>query len=740
MGRIESVKRKGKAKDAVIESKDQRWHCRNRITLVFGSNDIEELDTYIYEEHSVKFKTVNFHQAKSKAVEEILDNCIDEFYRGHVTEIHTTLTEDGKTVTVSDNGIGFPLAKIPQVYSEFRTGSKFKDEETDKKGFLHRTLGQNGLGAAATCLTADEFKVSVRHYNSKKEQTYTFIDGALKVKKTKPKAFSGHSGVTVSVTLSKEVYKNPIIDEDLLRKRIIDLAYNNPGLAFYFNGDKYHYQKGLFELAHRIDELHAQHFGDYSYVYETINTKKKKVKGMIDMSLSFSIHKASEEREKYISFVNSTPTYDGGFHHDKIRRAFINSIKDKLERAAKKEKVKVVDNDILMGLTFVLGITMPNPRFESQTKRKLVRDLFLEKGLDEFMSKNVDKFLRKNKDYLEVILERAKSRHKYQDLKDAAKTARKQKRQRVEKLLDANERKKRELCSLFICEGDSAIGGLRSARNKLHQGGIALRGKPMNVAQAGIKDILNNQEFSDIMASVGLALGQEAELAKMRYSKVVFLADSDVDGGHINTLLTNFFYQFWPELFEMGCIQIAKAPLFEVITDKKTHYFESDKELEGFRDTTAEKIREIHRNKGLGEMSPEAWKFVLSKEKYTEITAADAGRAKEMLNICFGKDTNLRKELLMDVNEGEETSVTLGKDEGDFKAPVKKAKKVAKKKVVKKAAKKVATSSAKKKAGKKVSKKAAPVKKTSKKVAKKTKKKAKKKVSGKLADMINYID
>ena len=117
MGRIESVKRKGKAKDAEIESKDQRWHCRNRITLVFGSNDVEDLETYTYGEHEVKFGTVKFHQAKSKAIEEILDNCIDEFYRGHVTEVHTVLSEDGKTVSVEDNGIGFLTTKIPQVYS-----------------------------------------------------------------------------------------------------------------------------------------------------------------------------------------------------------------------------------------------------------------------------------------------------------------------------------------------------------------------------------------------------------------------------------------------------------------------------------------------------------------------------------------------------------------------------------------------------------------------------------------------
>ncbi|TNF31706.1 MAG: hypothetical protein EP319_01380 [Deltaproteobacteria bacterium] len=711
---IQQVKRRGKTKDAEIESKDQRWHCRNRITLVFGSNHTEELDTYIYGDNSLEFKTVKFHQAKSKAIEEILDNCIDEFYRGHVTEVHTFLSEDKKTVIVEDNGIGFPLAKAKQVYSEFRTGSKFKDEETDEKGYLFRTLGQNGLGAAATCLTSDVFKARIRHFNTKKEQTWTFIDGALKVNKTTPKAFKGHSGVRVELQLAKEVYKNVIIDEDLLRKRIIDLAYNNPGLTFYFNKEKYFYENGLFDLAKRIDEKSAQLIGDDKFVYETTNTKGKKVKGRIDMHLSITLDPSSDDRERFISFVNSTPTFDGGFHQDRFRRIFINSVKDKLERHSKKEKITLVDNDVLTGMTFICGITMPNPRFESQTKRKLVRDAHLEKGIEFLMNKYMDKFIRKNKDYLELVMERAKSRHKFQMLKDASKKSRKAKKQRVEKLLDANERRDRSQCTLFICEGDSAIGGLRSARNKLYQGGIALKGKPMNVAQANIKDILNNQEFLDIMASIGLTLGQEVEWDKLRYSNIVFLADSDVDGGHINTLLTNFFYSFWPELFEQGSIQIAKAPLFEVETDGGVVFLETPGQLEELKKKKTTKIKAIHRNKGLGEMSPDAWKYVMSRDTYTKITVDDKKTAKAMLEVCFGKDSNPRKDLLLD-QEGENVSVTRTTPRKGAKTASTGEKKVAKK-TAKKAAKKVT-----KKAAKKVTKKTAKA--TTKKATKKTTKK-----------------
>lgn len=649
---VGEVKRKGpKVKEALIESKDQRWHCRNRVTLVFGSNDIEELDTYIYTKDSLEFKTVKFHQAKSKAIEEILDNSIDEFYRGHVTEIHVDLSDDGKVVSVQDNGIGFPLAKIKDVYTEFRTGSKFKDEEVDDKGFLYRTLGQNGLGASATCLTSDFFKATIRHYNSKKEQTYEFIDGALKIKKTAEKPFKGPSGVKVELTLAKEVYKNQVIDKELLRKRIIDLAYNNPGLTFYFNDEKYMYKKGLFELATRIDPNTAQLFGDEVFEYETTNIKGAKVKAKYDLHLSLCFDKKSDDKEKMISFVNSTPTYDGGFHHDRIKRLFINSVKEKLERTAKKDKLTLVDNDVLAGFTFIIGIVMPNPRFESQTKRKLVRDTLLEKALETFMADGVAKFMRKNQELLDHILERARSRQRLMDLKDASKLAKKGKKQRVEKLLDANERKDRTKCALFICEGDSAIGGLRSARDKLYQGGIALKGKPMNVSQASIKEVLENQEFADIMSSIGLAIGQKADPNELRYSKIVFLADSDVDGGHINTLLTNFFFTFWPEMFEMGMIQIAKAPLFEVITDKGTIYCESPDELEKLKVRKDIKIKEIMRNKGLGEMSQDAFKHVLNRKDFTKISVKDMGASKNMLETCFGKESQLRKDLLIDSDE-----------------------------------------------------------------------------------------
>jgi DNA gyrase/topoisomerase IV subunit B len=638
-----------KIKEAQIEAKDQRWHCRNRVTLVFGSNDVEDLDTYLYKGDELDFKTVKFHQAKSKAVEEILDNCIDEYYRGHVATVKTTLSDDGLVATIEDDGIGFDLKKIPMVYTEFRTGSKFKDEELDSKGFLHRTLGQNGLGAAATCLTSDSFKVTVKHHNSKKMQTYTFLDGANKTKKTPPKTFKGKGGVKIELTLAKEVYKNNKIDSRLLRKRIIDLAYNNPGLKFTFNGETFHYKKGLVELAARITPGDVHHLGDDKFVFSGVSEKKKKYKAQIDLSVSIVIDAQSEERENYISFVNSTPTYDGGFHHDRVKRLFINHTKDKLERAAKKEKVTIMDNDILAGMSFVIGIIMPNPRFESQTKRKLVRDKDLDKSIEEFMENTVPKFFRKNKDFLEKVVERAKARQRFTAMKDASKLTRKAKKQRVEKLLDANERKHRDLCSLFICEGDSAIGGLRSARNKLYQGGIALKGKPMNVSQASIKDVVANQEFADIMASTGLVIGQPIGETKLRYSKIVFLADSDVDGGHINTLLTNFFFTYWPELFEEGRIQIAKAPLFEIITGKEPIYAESEQELEEIKKRSDIRIQEIQRNKGLGEMNPDQlWETTMNPENRTlmKVTVDDVLDTDQIFSVLMGDQVEPRREFV----------------------------------------------------------------------------------------------
>jgi DNA gyrase/topoisomerase IV subunit B len=641
---ISRVKRAEKIKDAIIEAKDQRWHCRNRITLVFGSNDLEDLETYLYENDQVVFKTIKFHQAKNKAIEELLDNCIDEYYRGQVTEIHISLSEDNKVVTVEDNGPGMPLDKVVLVYSEFRTGSKFKDEEIDNKGYLLRTLGQNGLGAAATCLTSEYFKVRIRHYNSKTEQTFNFIDGAIKVNKSKKKSFHGHSGVRIELQLAKEVYKNDDIDRTFLRKRVIDLAYNNPGLTFYFDKEKFHFKKGLSEFALKVNP--NAFTSTHQYAYDITTKNNKMAKGLIELSFSIITDPSREERERFISFVNSTPTFDGGFHHDRIKRLFINFIKEKLEKSARKEKFSIIDNDILQGVTFILGIVMPNPRFESQTKRKLVKDNHLDRAINELMA-SMDRFCRKNREFLDAIVERSKTRNRFLELKEASKISKKQKRIRVDKLLDANERRKRDKCTIFICEGDSAIGGLRSARNKLYHGGIALKGKPMNVAQASITDILNNKEFNDIMLSIGLTIGVPADIENLRYRKIVFLSDSDVDGGHINTLLANFFFTFWPELFAQGIIHLTKAPLFEVICEKKRLFAESIDELERIKQKQP-KIREIQRNKGLGEMSTEAFKYVLNRETFTKITIEDMQNAKNMLSVCFGRDTNLRKELLID--------------------------------------------------------------------------------------------
>jgi DNA gyrase/topoisomerase IV subunit B len=208
----------------------------------------------------------------------------------------------------------------------------------------------------------------------------------------------------------------------------------------------------------------------------------------------------------------------------------------------------------------------------------------------------------------------------------------------------------------------------------------------------------------DIMSSIGLTIGQKADVSELRYSKIVFLADSDVDGGHINTLLVNFFFTFWPEMFEQKAIQFAKAPLFEVITDKETMFVESEEQLAKLKKSAA-KIKEIQRNKGLGEMSPEAFKHTLNREEFTIIQVDDMPSAKHTLDICFGKDTNLRKELLLDT---ESTGLTAG----DLEEPKKGAR---------------AKTKMSKNTKVKIQAKAEPVKSLAKKAIVKTTKKAKKK-------------
>lgn len=638
--------RKNKVKEHAIESKDQRWHTRNRITLVFGSNDLEHLDTYLYDDNiNPYFTTIDFHQAKSKAIEEILDNSIDEFYRKNVKEIKITLKDDGKTVIVEDDGIGFDVTKIKSVYTEFRTGSKFKDGEVDTKGYLGRTLGQNGLGASATCLSSDYFKATVKHHNTKKVKTVEFFNGAETVKGNQTKTFKGKSGVKIELRLAEEVYGDNNVSKELLRKRIIDLAFNNKGLKFSFNGEVFQFKKGVEEMIEKFSNT-GQVLSSEN-ISQDMLFKKKKVKGLFDISISLSYDTSSYDKEKFVSFVNSTPTYDGGFHHDRVRRIFINKVKEKLGRECKRRKIELIDNDVVSGMIFLIGIIMPNPRFDSQTKRKLVKDPYLEKSLESSIDNNIEKYFRKNKEYLESVLEKAESRSRVDDLKKAEKKSKQNKRMKIAKLLDANEKKNRSKCTLFICEGDSAIGQLRSSRDKLYHGGIPLKGKPLNVLQASVKDVLNNQELMDIAGAVGLTIGQPPIKELLRYSSIVFLSDSDVDGGHINTLLVNFFYRFWKELFDMKVIKVTKAPLFEVISTTGSVYFaENESDLTNLKNNKKLKIKIIQRNKGLGEMSKEAWDYVVDKNDYTVIKITDKKGSEEIIETCFGKDTLKRKELL----------------------------------------------------------------------------------------------
>jgi DNA gyrase subunit B len=633
-------------KEAIIEKKSQRWHSRNRVELTFGSNSIEGLKTHTYKDKELVFSEFQFHQAKNKAIEEIIDNSIDEYLRGNVKHIKVTLSEDRETITIEDDGIGFDVSKIVPVYSEYRVGSKFGDNESDENGYLSRTLGQNGVGSSATCLTSDLFEVTVRHKSKKKEKTVVFVDGANKIKEKRTKKFSGKSGVKITLKLSPEVYGDALLDESYIRKRIIDLSYINPGLKFTFNKEVFFTKKGLEELI----PLLPSHKGNYlvkryQHTYVTKDSKKKPVKGLIDLDILTFFNKKSAEREEFISFVNSTPTFDGGYHHDKVRRFFINSIKDKLKKEAKRQKIDISDLDICMGMVFVINLVIPNARFESQTKRKMVKHSFLEKAIESAMGESMSLFFRRNKDFLEQVIERAKKRKQQDFLKEASKLAKKSRKKKVAKLLDANARKDRSKCQLFICEGDSAIAGLRSSRDQETQGGIPLKGKPLNVLSCDIKDVIKNQEYQDIISAIGLDLSKSSDREEMRFPEIVFLADSDVDGGHINTLLINFFFKFWPELFKNGQVKLAKAPLYELETNKGLLFCSTDSELEKLKSKKSLKIKRINRNKGLGEMSREAWDYLMKETEYQTLLIDDESEIQKVLSICFSKDSGPRKEL-----------------------------------------------------------------------------------------------
>ncbi|MCC6599235.1 MAG: type IIA DNA topoisomerase subunit B [Crocinitomicaceae bacterium] len=557
-------------------------------------------------------------------LKEIIDNCIDEFVMGYGKTIDISIKDN--LVVVRDYGRGIPLGKVIDCVSRINTGGKY-----DSRAFK-KSVGLNGVGTKAVNALSDYFKVeSFRDGQTKMAE---FTRGEIK-KDNKIASSGDKSGTKISFVPDEKIFHHFQFRAQYIERLLWNYAYLNTGLTIVFNGQKFKSENGLADLlAANLSE---------EPLYPAIHLKGEDIEVAITHTQSYG--------EEYYSFVNGQYTTQGGTHQAAFREAYVKVVRDFYQKDY--EAV-----DIRSGIVSSIAVKVIEPVFESQTKTKLGSTEIEPngKGLKpfvlEFLQKALDNFLHKNPDHASALQKKIlQSERERKELSGIAKLARERAKKanlHNRKLRDCKVHfsDKHELSgetTLFITEGDSASGSITIARNVQTQGVFSLKGKPLNTFGLTKKVDYENEEFNLLQA----ALNIEDGLDGLRYNKVVIATDADVDGMHIRLLMITFFLQFFPDLVKARHLYVLQTPLFRVRNKKETIYCYSDTE----RQQAVAKLGarpEITRFKGLGEISPDEFKYFISENIRLEpVVIVKDVHIKEMLEFYMGKNTPDRQDFII---------------------------------------------------------------------------------------------
>ncbi|MEJ6720140.1 MAG: DNA topoisomerase IV subunit B [Akkermansiaceae bacterium] len=595
-----------------IKSLDWREHIRMRPGMYIGKlGDGSSPDDGIY-----------------ILLKEALDNSVDEFVMGHGKEITITIDDEGR-VEVRDYGRGIPLGKLMDCAAKINTGAKY-DSEAFKK-----SVGLNGVGIKAVNALSDFFEIQA--WRDGKTKAIEFSKGEVVEEMKSPKADPSGEGTRVAFDVDRSVFpKRTNFRVAFVEKMCRYYCYLNPGLALVFNGKKFKSRNGLLDLLK--EEM------DDAPLYDPIHLNGK------DIDVAFT-HSASSS-EDYYSFVNGQNTTQGGTHLAAFREAMVKVIREFYKK-------NYDPSDIRAGITGVISVRIEEPVFESQTKTKLGSATVAPEGetvrtfIGNFLKEELDNFLHKHPPVAEAIQKRIlaaeKERKELSGVKKLARDRARQTKVHNKKLRDCRahlntKHKRREDTTVFLTEGDSASGSITKCRDVETQAVFSLRGKPLNTFSLTKKVVYENEEFALLQA----ALGIEDDIESLRYNRVVISTDADVDGMHIRLLLLTFFLQFFPELIREGHLYILQTPLFRVRNKKKTIYCYDDEEREAAMKELG-RNPEITRFKGLGEISPDEFKFMIGKDIRLDPVQMEEGKGlKEMLTFYMGKNTPDRQGFIIE--------------------------------------------------------------------------------------------
>jgi len=600
---------------------DDRTHVLSRPSMYIGSIKPHTSKKFLINDGKMISNEITYNPGLLKIFDEIITNSVDEHKRddSKLNTIKITIKND--QIEVWDNG-GIPVVKhkeedqwIPEmIFSNLKAGSNFDDSES-------RTwAGTNGVGSSLTNIYSKEFIIST--CDGKNHYFQIFSDNMGK--KTEPKIKKSKVNHT-SIKFIPDYEKfglNCLNSEmfDVIKKRVYDIAGCNPEIKIYFN-----------------DELiNVKSFEDYikfyreDYFFETNQ----------DKSWSLGIAH-SEEGFQQISFVNSTETYDGGNHVDYVMNQIVSNLRDFFQ---KKHKVDIKPSELKNHIQIFICSTVVNPSFSSQTKEKLITEV-KDFGYTFEVSEKMIKSILKS-EIISSILDWVQKKKSADENKLARELNKNLSKIKVEKLIDAKSRE-RWKCSLSIFEGDSASSAFRKYRDPQTQGAFSLRGKFINALEINNQKLVSNNEVVNLMGALGLKLGQKAVPGTLRYGKILFYCDADHDGSSIVGLLINFFHKYWPELFENPMVFKAETPIVvsKHLKNKKKISFYNQEEYNKWVDTINIKDWEIEYKKGLGALIDDEYKEIINNPKLVRIATDES--SKKYLNVWFGKDSDLRKNELL---------------------------------------------------------------------------------------------
>ena len=590
-------------------------------------------------------------------VYEIVDNCVDEALAGYCTQIHIKL-EPGNIVSVEDNGRGIPVGIHPKthisaaetVYTVLHAGGKFGGDSGYKvSGGLH------GVGASVVNALSTWTEVVIERDGGKYEMKFE------KGKTVEPLTRTGDSkrtGTKVRFLADDTIFESLDYDFDTLETRFREMAFLTKGLKIIVEDlrpetpikSEFHFEGGLISFVEYLNKNKEKLHKDPIYI--------EKKDGEIPVEIAFQY--TTSYSENIYTFVNNINTVEGGTHLEGFKRSLTKTFNDyaRSHNLLKEKDQNLVGEDIREGITAVVSVKVKEPQFEGQTKTKLGNSSVT--GIVQSMvNEALGEFLEENPQIAKAILEKCISAYR---AREAARKARELVRRKNAletttlpgKLADCSEKDSSQ-CEVYIVEGDSAGGSAKQGRDRRFQAILPLWGKMLNVEKARADKIYGNDKLNPVILAVGAGIGNDFDISKIRYGKVIIMADADVDGAHIRTLLLTFFFRYMRPLIENGNVYLAQPPLYKL--SKKgieDVYCYTDEDLDkAYKDLEAKGIiREqlgLQRYKGLGEMNPEQlWETTMDPARriLIKVTMDDAIRADEIFTILMGDEIEPRREFI----------------------------------------------------------------------------------------------